>query len=133
MRDREYQDYLASEGWRVRKANYFSKHPRVCRICKGKDRIHLHHQTYERVGCERDGDLVALCEFHHDLVHAYYSIGGKALGVCTQEVIAYLTQQYVQRPKRVANRLRIALQTCGHERGTLNPWTSLNPLPLEEH
>lgn len=117
MRQEDYQDYLASEGWRIRRATYFGKHPEACRICKTREKIHLHHQTYERVGCERDADLVALCEFHHDLVHAYYQVGGKTLAVCTQEVIAFLTQQYVQRPKRVASRMRIALQTCGHSMG----------------
>ena len=109
MKNTDYQEYISSPGWQIRKETYFNRHPRVCKICKTKDNIQLHHQTYERVGCERDADLVPLCEFHHELVHAYYSVGGKALGVCTQEVIAFLTQQFVQRPKRVANRMRMAL------------------------
>lgn len=109
MRKREYDVYITSPTWSRRKSAFFSKHPKVCSACGSKEQIHLHHHTYDRVGGqELDDDLVPLCQSCHNLVHRYYSIGGKTLSVCTFEVIAYMNGQPAIRPNRVKKRMELA-------------------------
>jgi hypothetical protein len=67
-----YEEYINSDAWAERRRSYFDKHPRRCTICKTTRRIHLHHVSYERMGQEPDGDLVALCEFHHAALHDWH-------------------------------------------------------------
>jgi hypothetical protein len=62
-----YFRYMTSAAWRnnparlreLQAANF------QCRLCPnsmaGGIRIEVHHRTYERLGCEIDGDLTALC------------------------------------------------------------------------
>lgn len=109
MRKHEYEAYITSPIWSRRRTAFFSKHPKVCSACGSKEQIHLHHHTYDRIGGqELDADLVPLCQECHNLVHRYYSIGGKTLSVCTFEVIAWMTGQPVIRPNRVKKRMELA-------------------------
>lgn len=75
--------YLLSEHWRDLKERYFATvhltgenagywtqgMPQTCVVCKDAN-ADLHHRTYSRLGEERLHDLVALCRFHHDQLHA---------------------------------------------------------------
>lgn len=106
----KYDAYIESPQWCLRRQTYFDIHPKECRGCRAKDKIHLHHHTYDRMGKELDTDLVPLCIQCHELVHCYYSLGGKTLSVCTFEVLAHLNGAPTMRPKRVAKRIDIARQ-----------------------
>jgi len=67
-----YREYMASPAWaaqRERWKAHRSRRQRRCRAC-GHTNYHLHHRTYVRLGRERLRDLVALCERHHDALHA---------------------------------------------------------------
>lgn len=90
MTRRQYRGgYLRSPWWISFRAGWWSRHPNaVCLRCK-KPRnffavkmtfkgpvyvlkghtIDLHHLTYERIGCERDTDVIPLCRSCHKLVH----------------------------------------------------------------
>jgi hypothetical protein len=68
----EYRTYIAGPRWRTRKKAYYRGHQRRCAACGTTRSIHLHHRTYDRLGCERDADLVPLCERDHDLAHAWH-------------------------------------------------------------
>lgn len=46
----------------------------TCKVCGAKDEVTLHHLTYERLGNERDDDLIPLCWTHHGSFHLL--IGG---------------------------------------------------------
>jgi hypothetical protein len=32
--------------------------------------MHVHHNTYERLGHELDRDLLVVCEAHHRMIHS---------------------------------------------------------------
>lgn len=69
-----YQDYINSDDWAERRAQYFASHPRKCSACKTKKLIHLHHRTYERFTHELDDDLMALCMKCHKQVHDLHNL-----------------------------------------------------------
>lgn len=92
-----YGDYIAGEGWRQRREQYFATHPRKCYMCGSEDNVQLHHLTYERLGWEDDYDLEPLCKRCHMALHAFCESPGvvgiidayrKALYDQTQEIKA---------------------------------------------
>ena len=66
----DYHRYLRSARWRqVRRACLAAAGWRcVVRGC-WRRAVNAHHPSYERLGRERPGDLVALCLPHHQLIH----------------------------------------------------------------
>ena len=70
-----YDVYIHSDAWRLspaRLAELLASDGR-CRICNdgGSTTIlHVHHRTYERLGCELADDLTTLCEPCHVVVTA---------------------------------------------------------------
>lgn len=70
----EYDDYLASDEWAVRRTYYVAKAMGRCQICNkpggpnGRG-LNAHHRTYARVGAELDADVVVLCRDCHALFH----------------------------------------------------------------
>lgn len=91
---RDYKRYMASNHWANRKRVYYSAHPKRCVVCDGNVKIHLHHMTYERLGCELDEDLVALCELHHAGAHEHHQIYKGTLKEATLRYIARLQEIY---------------------------------------
>ena len=67
----EYHHYLQSDAWKERAKQERSKNPN-CSLCNRKGLLHVHHRTYARLGNERDGDLVILCDECHELFHQNY-------------------------------------------------------------
>lgn len=65
----QYQQYLRTPHWRRVRIGYFKRHPKMCFVCTGTERIQLHHRTYENLGYEPFDDLVPLCLRCHQLVH----------------------------------------------------------------
>ncbi len=65
----KYKDYLKTEHWkqlaRMAKENADNK----CQLCNSGGELHAHHRTYERVGCEKDGDVICLCADCHGKFH----------------------------------------------------------------
>jgi 5-methylcytosine-specific restriction endonuclease McrA len=61
-----YFDVLASERWLLLKRRLLAERGYRCQHCAvtgvGLD---LHHVTYDRLGCERDDDLLVLCRPCH--------------------------------------------------------------------
>lgn len=75
---RWYQAYLRSHHWRQLRKRAIAQARYRCRRCGRADerqdkkkgsRLNVHHQTYERVGAERPGDLEVLCWRCHQAVH----------------------------------------------------------------
>ena len=71
-----YKDYIQSDEWKKRRADFFTKYGKRCFVCTSKFRIGLHHINYGRLGKEKDEDLVALCWFHHEAFHDINGRGG---------------------------------------------------------
>ena len=64
-----YQDYLSSPKWNRRKHAFYRTNEKSCAACASKTRLLIHHLSYERLGHERDDDLVILCWDCHDELH----------------------------------------------------------------
>jgi len=71
----EYRRYIASEHWLQRRKQFLFYHPE-CNRCglSGENAreaydqgLHVHHRNYQRVGCELDSDLEALCRRCHEI------------------------------------------------------------------
>jgi len=63
------EEYYASDMWAEIKRNWYARHPEAACIISGLGDLQLHHITYERLGCEKDEDLVPLNKYWHKVVH----------------------------------------------------------------
>jgi hypothetical protein len=61
--------YLVSTHWLDVRKRYIKVHGNKCQECGSRNRLQLHHKTYERLWAERLTDLVMLCEVHHAEQH----------------------------------------------------------------
>ena len=66
-----YADYLRSAHWQDKRAGAIRRAGGRCERCGRAGRLDVHHITYARLGCEADGDLVALCRACHEVMHEY--------------------------------------------------------------
>jgi hypothetical protein len=71
----DHSEYIASETWRIRRADYLAKFPycadcgiprRMSIVVYGED-LHVHHISYARIGEELDSDLQSLCKRDHQI------------------------------------------------------------------
>ena len=69
QRKKEYYDYLDSDKWKSIKSRLFILLGKYCERCGSKERIQVHHITYERLFNERFDDLEILCENCHKKEH----------------------------------------------------------------
>ena len=69
-RSARYQAVMRSVGWRRRRARALRAAGRRCQTpgCTARA-VDVHHVTYDRLGYERPGDLLAVCEPCHDRLH----------------------------------------------------------------
>lgn len=67
----DYYSYIGSVRWRNNPARLAALEASgfrcwLCNASQDEARIEVHHRTYERLGCERADDLIALCsDCHH--------------------------------------------------------------------
>ena len=64
-----YQAVMASGGWRRRRRRAIGRAGRRCQRCGAPGPLDVHHLTYARLGRERPGDLLAVCESCHRALH----------------------------------------------------------------
>ena len=67
-----YQEYLHSAAWRQRASQAKQRAHWQCQECGNggnKSSLHAHHKTYQRLGHERDDDIIILCEECHSNKH----------------------------------------------------------------
>jgi len=64
-----YDKHLRSAAWRRVRLREIAAADYRCRLCAREgapdEPLEAHHRTYENFGCERDGDLTALCHECH--------------------------------------------------------------------
>jgi len=66
---RRYSAYLATEHWQAFRRRIIRERG-MCQKCHRTYRpLHVHHRTYERLGCELDLDVIALCNVCHRRIH----------------------------------------------------------------
>lgn len=70
-----YEDYLQSPEWKKRRAWVLTFWNHRCGICNRKDKLEVHHRTYERLGNELLTDLIPLCDRCHAKFHDEFRPG----------------------------------------------------------
>ena len=66
---KEYETYLKSPKWKIRREQILTKCEGICSVCGDAPATQVHHLTYDRVGEELESDLVGLCKPCHDKIH----------------------------------------------------------------
>lgn len=64
-----YAEYLQTSHWQTVRAGALERSGHRCQVCNSDRELDVHHRTYERRGCERDTDVIALCRSCHALFH----------------------------------------------------------------
>lgn len=64
-----YRDYLRTSEWTARRTAALRRAGYRCQVCNRRDRLDVHHRTYERRGREAPEDLLVLCRDCHDRYH----------------------------------------------------------------
>ncbi len=65
----EKAHYMKSQKWREKRQIILKRDNHKCVKCHTKDRLEVHHKTYERLGNEYNRDLVVLCRSCHQKIH----------------------------------------------------------------
>ena len=66
----DYQKYLASREWRLKRQEVIQRYGNVCWRCQDAPIENIHHLTYERVGHEEMDDLMGVCRPCHEYLSA---------------------------------------------------------------
>jgi len=76
LRGMPYADYLQTPEWRRRRDRALARALWSCEWpeCRSKQRLEVHHKTYEHLGDELDQELGVLCEAHHRELHACFDV-----------------------------------------------------------
>ena len=69
-----YGDYLQTDHWKIKREEALFAAIYRCQVCNRGQRLHVHHRTYERRGCELLSDLTVLCEDCHELFHNHRTL-----------------------------------------------------------
>lgn len=62
----DYQQYLASREWRLKRKEVIERNEGICERCASRQIENVHHVTYERVGQELPSDLIGVCSPCHE-------------------------------------------------------------------
>ena len=71
-RTKRYAEYIETPGWAAKAQAAKQRAGQKCQLCgaKRKDvQLHAHHNTYQRLGREKNTDLLVLCEPCHSKHH----------------------------------------------------------------
>lgn len=72
--DMNYSQYISSSDWKAKRLEVLSKKWNQCERCGSKNKIHIHHGSYTKLGNEPLKHLFVLCEKCHDLFHSKYKM-----------------------------------------------------------
>jgi 5-methylcytosine-specific restriction endonuclease McrA len=64
-----YSEYLFSPEWHRIREKVLERDGHKCTKCGSTQKLHAHHETYDRVGKENIDDLLTLCRQCHLAVH----------------------------------------------------------------
>ena len=66
-----YPAYLKSDHWRLVRQQALERSNFKCALCASPSSLHVHHNSYARLGAEEPHDLTVLCAGCHDLFHQH--------------------------------------------------------------
>lgn len=93
LRNMKYPDYLLTRTWQDTRQIALQWYGFKCQHCDNDKRLHIHHETYERLGEELMDDLIVLCKDCHAEYH-------DELSTNIEQFIPMLTKQYQQQEYR---------------------------------
>lgn len=68
-----YDAYLHTKHWKTKRRKIYLLRNKTCQMCKkvikNGESYNVHHKNYNRVGNEKDSDLMLLCPECHKLLH----------------------------------------------------------------
>lgn len=64
-----YANYLLTDHWKELRKVILNRDDNKCQLCSSKERLEVHHNTYENVGNEKLTDLITLCRYCHSNFH----------------------------------------------------------------
>jgi 5-methylcytosine-specific restriction endonuclease McrA len=69
LRGLPYAQYLTTSEWQATRQEALERARNRCSTCGSSDDLQVHHNTYDRLGCEDPADLIVLCKGCHYLFH----------------------------------------------------------------
>ena len=73
----EYQAYIQSDAWKEKRRKALIRSGGKCCLCGARHDLHVHHNTYDRLGDELETDLAVLCKECHKAFHRHRKIRKK--------------------------------------------------------
>lgn len=64
-----YKNYLLTPLWKYNRKKFIENREQKCEICKGNQKLEVHHLSYKNIGSEKNEDLCLLCNNCHTEVH----------------------------------------------------------------
>ena len=64
-----YGEYIQSAAWRRKADSAKRRAGYKCQVCGSVERLEVHHNCYDRLGRERNTDIVCLCRRCHQAYH----------------------------------------------------------------
>lgn len=69
LRKLNYQEYLRTEYWKEVRRLIHIYYGERCMLCKSGSDLRVHHNSYDRLGCEYYSDLILVCHTCHSKIH----------------------------------------------------------------
>lgn len=69
LRSLPYEEYLKTDHWKQVRTKAVRRALYRCELCGAGGILHVHHKSYERLGCEDERDVIALCPSCHETEH----------------------------------------------------------------
>jgi hypothetical protein len=70
LRSMPHSEYLKTPEWEEIRKAALARSGYACQLCNAsKVQLDAHHRVYERIGCERDSDVIVLCNDCHRRHH----------------------------------------------------------------
>ncbi len=70
LRFMPYSEYLKTPEWTIARRKALHNAKNKCQLCSRKEHLEVHHNSYERLGCEADADMIVLCDRCHGRHHS---------------------------------------------------------------
>lgn len=85
MNKAEYAEYLKSEHWQETRQRMLAFSGNRCQLCSSNGQtLNVHHNNYDRLGCEWVTDLCVLCRPCHERQHGKQQEAGADISLVTE-------------------------------------------------
>ena len=88
-RPSDYYEYIKSQEWIMKANNLKIERGFRCQMCNISGyvmNLNVHHNTYERLGREKDSDLIVLCANCHEIFHEHKKPQANKIELAEEEI-----------------------------------------------